>query len=276
MPTVQSDAPTILPTLYLPHGGGPCFFMDWPGDPHTWNEMGAFLRGVGKAIIRPKAIVVISAHWEAAEFTVTSNPHPPMLFDYYGFPAHTYQLKYPAPGAPELAQRIQDLLNAAGLPARADAQRGFDHGVFIPLLLAYPAADIPIVQLSLKTGLDPAPHIQAGLALAELRAEGVLIIGSGMSFHNMQGFFNGGFEHPSKQFDQWLSAAIAQPDARTRNNLLTEWKKAPGALDCHPRSEHLLPLMVVAGAAGKLEGRKMFECEIKGSTISAFSFNAAP
>jgi aromatic ring-opening dioxygenase catalytic subunit (LigB family) len=263
-----------MPALYLPHGGGPCFFMDWPDNPHLWDQMGAFLRGAGKTIPRPKAIVVVSAHWEADEFTVTGNPHPSLLFDYYGFPAHTYQLQYPAPGSTELARRIQDLLGAAGLPSRADAQRGFDHGVFIPLLLVYPEADIPIVQLSLKVGLDPATHIRAGQALSALREDGVLIVGSGMSFHNMQGFFKGGFDHPSKQFDQWLSAAASQTDAEARNALLTDWANAPGAHESHPRSEHLLPLMVVAGAAGEHAGRKIFEGDIKGSTISAFSFDA--
>jgi aromatic ring-opening dioxygenase catalytic subunit (LigB family) len=263
-----------LPPLYIPHGGGPCFFMEWPGDPHTWDQMGEFLRSLGNTLPRPKAIVVISAHWEADEFTVTSHPQPPLLFDYYGFPEHTYQLQYPAPGSPPLAQKIQDLLVAAGIPARADAQRGFDHGVFIPLLLVYPNADIPIVQLSLKTGLDPATHVRAGNALASLVDEGVLFIGSGMSFHNMQGFFRGGFAHPSRQFDQWLTAALAKMPIETRNALLAEWEKAPGAMESHPRSEHLLPLMVVAGTAGDNAGRKIFETQIKDSTISAFSFES--
>jgi aromatic ring-opening dioxygenase catalytic subunit (LigB family) len=270
----KADASDRLPTLYIPHGGGPCFFMEWPDDPHTWDQMGDFLRQLGDSIPRPKAIVVISAHWETAEFTVTSHPQPPLLFDYYGFPAHTYELKYPAPGSPELALRIQELLSAADIPCHADAQRGFDHGVFIPLLLVYPDADIPIVQLSLKTGLDPNIHLRAGQALSSLKDEGVLIIGSGMSFHNMQGFFKGGFAHPSQQFDQWLSAAIVQTSIEARNSMLSEWVNAPGALASHPRSEHLLPLMVSAGAAGDQIGRKIFETQVKDSTISAFSFGA--
>jgi aromatic ring-opening dioxygenase catalytic subunit (LigB family) len=269
--------PLSFPSLYIPHGGGPCFFMDWPGEPHMWDEMGIFLSGLGKSITsntgRPKAIVVISAHWEEADFTVTSNPQPPLLFDYYGFPAHTYELKYPAPGAPELALRIQSLLKSAGLPANLDAARGFDHGVFIPFLLAYPEADIPIVQLSLKAGLDPATHICAGKALASLRNEGVLIVGSGMSFHNMQGFFKGGFATPSRQFDQWLESAALLPRADARNAMLEHWAEAPGAQASHPRAEHLLPLMVVAGTAGEHAGRKIFEGKIKDAVISAFSFD---
>jgi aromatic ring-opening dioxygenase catalytic subunit (LigB family) len=142
--------------------------------------------------------------------------------------------------------------------------------MFIPLLLVYPDADIPVVQLSLKTGLDPATHIRAGQALAGLRDEGVLFIGSGMSFHNMQGFFRGGFDHPSHQFDQWLTDAAT--DANHREVKLTDWANAPGARACHPREEHLLPMMVIAGTASAEPGRKIFECDIKGATISAFLF----
>lgn len=260
-----------IPSIYIPHGGGPCFFMDWPGDPHLWDKMGAFLRGLGSSLpVRPKAIVVVSAHWEETAFTVTGSALPPLFFDYYGFPAHTYDLRYPAPGEPQLAQRIVELLTAAGLPAGLDAQRGFDHGMFIPLLLMFPEANIPVVQLSLKTGLDPHDHIAAGKALAALREEGVLLLGSGMSFHNMQGFFHGGFDHPSRQFDTWLSQA-AQAAPERRDEMLGNWEHAPGARQSHPREEHLLPMMVIAGASDHA-GQKIFECDIKGSTISAFSF----
>jgi aromatic ring-opening dioxygenase catalytic subunit (LigB family) len=245
--------------------------MDWPGDAHLWDKMGDFLRGLGRSLgTTPNAIVVVSAHWEESAFSVTSLARPPLLYDYYGFPAHTYQLEYPAPGAPALAERIVDLLIAAGLPARPDAARGLDHGVFIPLMLMYPAADIPVVQVSLKTGLDPQSHIAAGRALAALRDEGVLLLGSGMSFHNMPGFFHGGFDAPSRSFDTWLErAASAEP--AVRDALLDTWDQAPGARASHPREEHLLPMMVMAGASGR-PGKKIFECDIKGSTISAFSF----
>jgi aromatic ring-opening dioxygenase catalytic subunit (LigB family) len=266
----MSTNPNSMPSVYLPHGGGPCFFMDWPGDPHLWDSMGAFLRGLGTQLPHPKAIVVVSAHWEEDAFTVTGSQNPSLFYDYYGFPPHTYQLQYPASGSPQLAERIQQLLTAAGLPAATDNQRGFDHGMFIPLLLVYPDADIPVVQLSLKTGLDPATHIRAGQALAGLRDEGVLFIGSGMSFHNMQGFFRGGFDHPSHQFDQWLTDAAT--DANHREVKLTDWANAPGARACHPREEHLLPMMVIAGTASAEPGRKIFECDIKGATISAFLF----
>lgn len=267
------DSSNRLPSLYIPHGGGPCFFMDWPGNPHAWDSMGAFLRGLGASIgTRPQAILVISAHWEEAAFTVMSNPQPPLLFDYYGFPEHTYRLDYPAAGAPALAQRIQDLLGAAGIASRTDAQRGFDHGVFIPFLLIYPEADIPIVQLSMKAGLDPAEHIRAGQALQALRDEGVLIVGSGMSFHNMRGFFQPGFLAVSQRFDAWLDSAACAPDPASRNAMLEHWREAPDAQMNHPNPDHLLPLMVAAGAGGPDAGRKIFGEEVTGVRISAYSF----
>ena len=261
-----------LPSVYIPHGGGPCFFMEWPGEPHLWDDMGGFLRRLGTFLpAKPSAIVVVSAHWEEEAFSVTGRADPPLFYDYYGFPPHTYTLQYPAPGDPLLAQRVATLLQDAGLPARVDAARGLDHGVFIPLLLTYPDADIPVVQLSLKAGLDPQAHLAAGEALAPLREEGVLLLGSGMSFHNMQGFFHGGFDHPARQFDDWLTRAAAAPGDE-RAALLRQWSQAPGARASHPREEHLLPLMVTAGAGSGAPGRKIFECDIKGSTISAFSF----
>lgn len=161
-----------LPTLFLPHGGGPCFFMDW-NPPDTWLKLKQWLRDLGNsggAI--PKAVVVISGHWEEPEFTVTAHRCPPLIYDYYGFPEHTYQLKYDAPGSPLLAQQICELLEQAGIPARSDAQRGFDHGVFIPFKVIYPAANIPVVQLSLRAGLDPEEHQMAGRALEPLRGRG--------------------------------------------------------------------------------------------------------
>ena len=216
-------------------------------------------------------MVVISGHWENPEFTVTSHSHPPLLYDYYGFPEHTYQLKYDAPGSPALAERIRELLGHAGISSRSDPQRGFDHGVFIPFKLIYPNADVPMVQLSLKTGLDPATHLAAGRALEPLRREGVLIAGSGMSYHNLQGFWSGAGER-SDAFDAWLTEAVTAPDEQTRDKKLHEWRLAPSARDAHPREEHLLPLMVAAGAAGKDRGSRMFSDRIMGALISAYRF----
>jgi aromatic ring-opening dioxygenase catalytic subunit (LigB family) len=262
-----------LPTLYIPHGGGPCFFMDW-NPPHIWDKLKAWLGQLGNALGRPKAVVVISGHWETDAFSATSHPHPPLIYDYYGFPEHTYRIQYPAPGAAELTQQITELLGHSGMPVRTDPARGFDHGVFIPFKAIYPDADVPIVQLSLKTGLDPTAHIELGRALAPLRDQDVLIVGSGMSYHNLREF--GLDPNPeSDRFDEWLTDAACTPDPDRRNAKLNQWKNAPGARRAHPREEHLIPLMVAAGAAGQDAGSRIFQDRIMGATISAFGFGIA-
>lgn len=160
------------PTLFIPHGAGPCFFMDW-NPPTAWNRMAEYLRGLADTLPeRPRAIVMVSAHWLETDFRVTGAARPELIYDYYGFPPHTYELRYPAPGEPALAKRIASLLNQNGLGAQVDAQRGFDHGMFIPLKLVYPDADIPVVQLSLRHDLDPRAHLEVGRALAPLRDQG--------------------------------------------------------------------------------------------------------
>jgi aromatic ring-opening dioxygenase catalytic subunit (LigB family) len=233
--------------------------------------MAAWLRGLGASLgEKPRAVLVISGHWERDEFTVGSSVRPPLIYDYSGFPRHTYELKYDAPGSPALAQRVRELLAEAGIPARLDAERGFDHGVFIPFKLIYPNADVPIVQLSLRAALDPAAHIRVGEALAKLRNEGVLIVGSGMSYHNMKGF-GGAAQEPSDTFDTWLSDTVTA-EAKIRNQRLAQWQNAPAARQAHPREEHLIPLMVAAGAAGEDVGRKTFSDRIMGATVSAYQF----
>lgn len=265
-----------LPTLYIPHGGGPCFFMDpMPGfAPDTWDTMADFLRGIPAMLDeKPKAVLVISAHWECAEPTVLNADQYGLLYDYYGFPEHTYRLTYPASGSSAVAARVHALLKQAGIASAQEQQRGLDHGVFIPFKLIYPDADIPIVQLSLRDDLDPARHLAIGHALAPLRDEGVLIVGSGLSYHNLREFFapNALANQASVQFDTWLSKAIsAQPAERER--LLAEWEQAPGARSCHPRSEHLLPLMVVAGAADQDAGRICHNELLMGKAVSAYQF----
>lgn len=264
---------TACPSLFIPHGGGPCFFMEWTWGPaDTWDGLGYWLSTLASRLqLRPKAIVVISAHWEEAEFAVTAQASPPLLYDYQGFPPHTYQLQYPAPGAPELAVKIVDLLNNSGLPARLEHQRGLDHGVFIPLKLMYPQADIPVVQLSLKKGLDPATHLAAGQAIASLRDEGVLIIGSGSSYHNMQGS-GAAFSPAALRFDHWLGEAACAPTATQRAQMLEHWLQAPEARLAHPREEHLLPLMVAAGAAGSDQGQRIYRQPIMDIMLSAYGF----
>jgi len=263
----------MQPTFYIPHGGGPCFFMDWTmGPADTWDNLAAWLGSISSTLpARPKAILVISAHWEESTVTVASNANPPLIYDYHGFPEHTYQIKYPVPGAPDIAQQVQQLLADAGIPCQQDAKRGLDHGVFIPFKLIYPNADIPIVQLSLNSNLDPADHVALGEALTPLREQNVLVIGSGLSFHNMRLLQSGGCNGHSDRFDQWLTETCLLP-AEQRNQRLYQWKQAPSGLQSHPREEHLLPLMVVAGAASE-PGKRVFNGRVLNSLVSGFRFD---
>ena len=266
-----------MPTLYIPHGGGPCFFMDVPpGMPaDMWDRMGDYLRNIGPSLeAKPMAVLVISAHWEAPRPTLNTAREPSLLFDYYGFPEHTYQLTYPVAGSPELAARVRELLNEAGIESGSNDQRGLDHGVFVPFKLIYPDADIPIVEMSLQQGLDPAEHLAIGRALAPLRDEGVLIVGSGMSFHNLRTLLTGDGhgDDAAEAFDSWLAEAATAPDAETRDRLLASWSEAPGARASHPREEHLLPLMVAAGAAGEDRGRRTYSEKLLGKALSGFQF----
>lgn len=266
-----------MPTLYIPHGGGPCFFMTWTAGPaDTWDRMAAYLRGIEASLPRrPTALLVVSAHWESRVPTVIASPAPPLLFDYYGFPKHTYELTWPAPGSPSLAARVERLFAGAGIPSALELSRGLDHGVFVPLKVAFPRADIPTVQLSLGATLDPHEHIALGRALAPLRDEGVLIVGSGMSYHNMRGLMGGTGGPDSARFDRWLGEAVAMAPAE-RNRALAAWAEAPSGRACHPREEHLLPLMVAAGAAGDDRGEAVFRDRVMGAHVSAVRFGGAP
>lgn len=247
----ESPMTSRMPTAFLPHGGGPWPFVDLGfGPKEQADRLRAYLEGVPATLPqKPRALVVISAHWEEAVPTVMTNERPPMLYDYSGFPPESYTIEWPAPGEPTLAKRVRSLLEGAGFRTAEDAQRGFDHGTFVPLKLAFPQAEVPTVQLSLVAGLDPATHLAMGRALAPLRDEGVFIVGSGMTFHNLRAFFRGGGEAASEAFDGWLQETMRLP-APERDRRLTQWSQAPMARQVHPREEHLLPLMVVAGAGG--------------------------
>lgn len=259
-----------LPTYYIPHGGGPCFFMPDPNG--MWKDMERFLRGIAKSLPQtPKAVLMVSSHWEAPEFTLTTHPSPPLLYDYSGFPEHTYRLRYDAPGSPHLARRAGDLLGKAGIPIRFEEGRGWDHGVFIPLMLMFPDADVPVVQLSLKRGLKPSEHLAAGKALQGLRAEGVLIVGSGMSYHNMRGF-GAAFTAPSERFDTWLTHSLCDLNGSAREEHLIEWADAPDARTAHPREEHLLSLMVAAGAASDDAARQVYNGHVWQVAVSGYRF----
>lgn len=262
------------PAIFLSHGGGPCFWMSFPPPfgPHAFDRLRDYLGGLLAALpARPAAILMVSGHWEEAVPTVGSAAAPGMLYDYYGFPEHTYGLNYPAPGDPALAARVRALLSAAGIANADDPARGFDHGVFVPMLIVDPEARIPVVTLSLRRDLDPAAHVAIGAALAPLRDEGVAIIGSGNSFHNLRTFFNGEPE-AAAAFDAWLTEAATQPDPKEARARLISWAEAPAARASHPREEHLIPLMVVAGAAGPDPGRRVFHDVIGGKAISGYAY----
>jgi aromatic ring-opening dioxygenase catalytic subunit (LigB family) len=263
-----------MPVLYIPHGGGPWPFVELGfGERREIDALAGYLRSIAGALpARPRAMLVISAHWEAAVPTVLTAERPPLLYDYYGFPPEAYRITWPAPGDPALAARVQGLLGAAGIESATDDARGFDHGTFVPLKLTFPDADVPTIQLSLARGLDPARHLAIGRALAPLRDEGVLIVGSGMSYHDMRGFGGRG-RAASETFDAWLrDAASAEPAVRA--DRLTSWSSAPAARQVHPREEHLLPLMVIAGAAGSDRGRVGYSDTFAGVRISAYHYGA--
>jgi aromatic ring-opening dioxygenase catalytic subunit (LigB family) len=244
--------------------------MEWPrGNPFA--ALGRYLSSFAADVPnRPRAILAVSAHWEAAVPTVTANATPRLIYDYTNFPPHTYALRYDAPGSPELAQRVRDLLAGAGIASATDPERGFDHGVFVPFRLMYPEADIPVVQLSITIGYDPAAHLALGAALAPLRDEGVLIVGSGMSFHDLRTMFDGERDD-AERFDMWLTAAITgQPERRAE--LLMHWSEAPSARAAHPEEDHLLPLLVAAGAASAEPGHRVFHDDLLNKPISGYRF----
>jgi len=217
---------------------------------------------------QPSAILVISAHWEAKPVAVMTNSHPPMLYDYGGFPPETYEYSYSAPGAHALAKRTINMLKDAGIEAREDSHRGYDHGVFVPLMLMFPQATIPVYQVSLHPKFDPSTHIAMGKTLAPLREEGVLIIGSGMTYHNFS------FRRADSEiFDKFLGEAVVGTDEATRSSRLCAWAQAPSARAAHPREEHLLPLMVVAGAAGDAPGQLLHKGDLMKCVCSDFWFD---
>ncbi|KAL3158873.1 hypothetical protein ABBQ32_011589 [Trebouxia sp. C0010 RCD-2024] len=266
-----------MPALCVPHGGGPLPLL---GD-ESHKPLADWLTRAAQDFPRPNAIVTISAHWEEEQPTVTSAERPSLIYDYYGFPEEAYNTRYAAPGSPQLAQRIQQLLHSAGLLCDLDSLRGWDHGVFVPLKLLYPAADIALVELSMLKSLSAEEHLRLGEALAPLRDEGVMILGSGMSFHNMREFVFKGRGDPkganiaSQEFDAYIQDALVNPDytPSQRRQLLINWEQGPAARLCHPREEHLLPLMVAAGAACCSQAQVIFNEKLMGATVSGYIWN---
>lgn len=258
-----------LRALCIPHGGGPLPLMDDPG--HA--DLIAYLKEIENEIGRPEAIVVVSAHWEQPVPTITAHPNPDLYFDYYGFPPETYELAYPAPGSVELAERLYALLDNAGLDPALDTQRGFDHGMFVPLMLMYPDAKIPVVQVSLIDGLDPEAHIALGEAIRPVTEENVLVVGSGLSFHNTAAFRGDGPDEQNQAFDAWLDQACTDEsiDESTRRSKLADWQSAPSAQYNHPREEHLIPLHVCYGVGGGAATRS-FDGQVLAKRVGGYSW----
>ena len=265
----QNNSQNKAQVIYFSHGGGPLPIL---GDA-SHKAMVEFMQQLPSRLKRPEAILVISAHWEESTATLLSAHTPPMLYDYYGFPDESYDITYPAPGSPELANKVESLLLKNNISTRLDSRRGFDHGLFIPLKLMYPQADIPSLQLSLLRGLNPTAHIALGKALRELMVENILVIGSGFSFHNMRAFSWHGANTPdpaNDDFQNWLIEVCTGPISQSeREQLLIEWQKAPSARYCHPREEHLLPLHVCLGMADK-PASTIFDDYILGKRAVAF------
>lgn len=272
MPAQNKLAEELSPVMFIPHGGGPLPLMGDKG--HT--QLISFLKGVSKDLSQPSAIVIISAHWEKHRPAITGGSHPEIIYDYSNFPPETYQIKYPASGHPQLASRIKDILKESGIEADIDDTRGFDHGMFVPLKLIYPDAQIPCVQLSLLNNLNPSSHIDLGKSLAKLRKENVLIMGSGLSFHNMGAFFSSDTSnsHKNIDFDNWLLETCSSGllSAADREARLIDWENAPHARYCHPREEHLLPLHVCYGAASEDTplARVIFNDEVLNKRVTGF------
>lgn len=256
-----------LTVLYIPHGGGPLPLFEHPG--HL--ELIRFLKTIPDQLETPEAIIVISAHWEQSIPTLTAKAIPPLVYDYYGFAPEAYEIDYPAPGEPQIAKELWAGLEAKGIHSQLDERWGFDHGMYIPLKLMYPAAQIPCVQISLINGMNPSAHINLGRALNEILTGKILVLGSGFSFHNMKAFGKTGNDAKNIEFDQWLSETMTDTglSRSDRVDRLIHWERAPHARYCHPTEEHLLPLHVCYGIF-ETPGQRVFDGHVLGKKSAAF------
>ena len=259
----------LMPALFVNHGGGPLPLL---GDPrHT--KLSKYLSSSMKSFPIPTAILIASAHWETAVTTFVGQEDPGLLYDYYGFPPESYQIDYPIRSSSKYLNKARKLLDGAGIASKVEP-RAFDHGVFVPLKLMYPSATVPVVQISLPASRDPSYVIKLGEVLRPLREEGVLIIGSGMSFHNLPEFFS---DDPSKlsrstAFDRALKEVMHSAD---RTSKLRSWNSLPSARYCHPSEDHLMPLLFVAGAAYPEEACSVvYEDTLMGAKITGFAFQS--
>lgn len=267
-----------LPTYFISHGGGPWPWLDGPFR-STFDKLEQSLFAIRRELAEvPRAVLVITGHWEEDGFAVSSGEAPGMVYDYYGFPEHTYHIRYAAPGNPALAGRVAELLGAGGVPVRLDPQRGYDHGTFSLMKPLYPEEQMPLVQLSIDRSYDPARHLEIGKLLAPLRDEGVLIIGSGLSYHNLRDIRGTSGKAPSRMFDDWLQHALVGSAPTERWRLLLEWERAPMARAAHPQEDHLVPLMVAVGAAWDEPAATVYyQNDLMGAiTASSFRFGSPP
>lgn len=236
---------------FVSHGGGPLPVL---GDANHVELVDTLKTLTTELPQNPSLIVMVSAHWETSGFELTAAANPEMIYDYYGFPEESYHLQYPAPGAPDIARDMAEKMQAQGVNIRLNESRGFDHGMYIPLMLMYPEAKIPVIQLSVEKGLSPAEHWQLGETLAQVLPEDSLVIGSGFSFHNMRAFFSPKTPEMTQAvhtFQAWLDETVTAADlsreaAQTR---WENWSSVEGGRFCHPREEHLIPLIVCQAAA---------------------------
>lgn len=269
---------TSLPTYFLSHGGGPWPWLDGPFR-RGFDVLEASLKGMRRELAdAPRAVLMVSGHWEEFRFTLSSGHRPGMVYDYSGFPPETYRIRYAAPGLPVLAETAANLLRSAGLEAGTDATRGFDHGTFSLMEVLYPEETMPLVQMSLRADLDPTAHLAAGRALAPLRDEGVLIVGSGLSYHNLAQLRGTAGHEPSRRFDAWLQETLIAASPSDREARLIDWARAPSARAAHPHEDHLVPLLVAAGAAGSSPAALTYHQKdfAGGITASSFRFGEAP
>lgn len=238
--------------LFISHGGGPRPLF---ADPNH-QELVDALQRYSTELKRPDAILVLSAHWEESEsLKVSASAQPNLYYDYYNFPPEAYEIEYPCPGAPELAVKIQQALEARGLSTELETERGLDHGVFVPVKLLYPEAEIPVLQLSMQSSLDADRHLAIGEALRDLDVENLLIIGSGFTFHNMRLFYappSAEIDAANSAFEDWLEETLYATDLDypALRTALVNWESAPYARFCQPREDHLIPLLMCAGIAG--------------------------
>jgi 4,5-DOPA dioxygenase extradiol len=253
---------TALPSLFLSHGAPNIILYD--------SDTRDFWRELGGKMPRPAAVLIMSAHFTTERPVFEKGAHPGMIYDFGGFEPELYQMAYPAPGAPALAEKAARLAQEAGLAPMISDGRGYDHGSWVPLKVLFPEADIPVAALSTQPRLDGAHHIALGRALAPLREEGVLIVGSGGATHNLRAFF-GGEDTPdwAETFNEWLCERIEAGDADS----IAEWQKGPDALRNHPTPEHFLPLPFAFGAGGpQARGKRLHKAMVGPISLDAYSF----